>query len=230
MQQINKNMKLQQQKQQQQIDQQLQPSRIELARAELKKYENRKFTISELKDYAAGIIPYFATQQKRYKVSDYPDEPTIRYYIGEGLVDKPAGKYGVTALFSRKHLLQILAIKYLQYQELTLKKIKKMLEGLDENSLEDILFRGKGESIAWKTPREEKSVEPQDEAIEDWTKLSVNRNIQLLIKSEYLPADLNKRRNMLEMLRTRIERMVDEQKRLVENEEDIGGDADLSKL
>ena len=99
--------------------------------------------ISEL----AGALPSFAGKQQKYGVSTYPDERTIRYYMNEGLVDKPAKYRGTSAVFSYRHVLQVLAVKYLQAEYLPLNKIKNMLSGLGEKELEDILLEAGGADV-----------------------------------------------------------------------------------
>ena len=95
----------------------------------------------------ARLLPSFAGRQQKYGVSTYPDERTIRYYMNEGLVDKPAKYRGTSAVFSYRHILQVLAVKYLQAEYLPLNKIKNMLSGLEEKELEDILLSGGGPDV-----------------------------------------------------------------------------------
>jgi DNA-binding transcriptional MerR regulator len=101
----------------------------------LKKSRKEYLTLSELTTESARIIPYIADEQKRGKVAVYPDERTIRYYINEGLVDKP----GKDKRFTYKHLLQILVIKYLQSRFLPLNQIKQIVNKLDEKDMEILL-------------------------------------------------------------------------------------------
>ena len=112
----------------------------------LRSVRNKEYnTLDELVTEAARIIPYIALEQKRYKVSVYPDERTLRYYINEGLVDKPSASKDTQSRFTYRHLLQILAIKHLQAQYLPLTKIKEMLAGLEEEQLEEIITGGQEE-------------------------------------------------------------------------------------
>src|SRR4051812_50166558 len=45
------------------------------------------------------------------RVRDLPDRRSIRWYTTTGLVDRPAGLRGRTALYGSRHLLQIVAGK-----------------------------------------------------------------------------------------------------------------------
>jgi DNA-binding transcriptional MerR regulator len=67
------------------------------------------------------------------QAADEISERTIRYYRTLGLLDAPAGNY--TRIFSRKHRLQLIAIRLYQAQGLPLRKIRDELYG---KSLEDL--------------------------------------------------------------------------------------------
>jgi DNA-binding transcriptional MerR regulator len=69
------------------------------------------------------------------RVRDIPDPRTIRYYTTLGLVDRPAEMRGRTALYRRRHLMQLVAIKRLQARGLTLVQIQEKLLGLSAAAL-----------------------------------------------------------------------------------------------
>src|SRR5262249_3405794 len=70
------------------------------------------------------------------RVRDVPDRRTIRYYTTLGLLDRPAEMRGRTALYGRRHLLQLVAIKRLQARGLSLAEIQERLVGLPNSRLE----------------------------------------------------------------------------------------------
>jgi DNA-binding transcriptional MerR regulator len=72
------------------------------------------------------------------RVRDVPDVRTIRYYTTLGLLDRPGELRGRTALYGRRHLLQLVAIKRLQAQGLTLQQVQERLLGLTDGDLERI--------------------------------------------------------------------------------------------
>ncbi len=108
----------------------------------LKNKEN--ISLRELIAELAIILPDFVQAQQKYGVSTYPDERTIRFYMNRGLIDKPEKYRGTSAVFSYRHILQVVSIKYLQSEYLPLKKIKAMLSGLSDKEMEDILLGGIG--------------------------------------------------------------------------------------
>jgi DNA-binding transcriptional MerR regulator len=101
------------------------------------------------------------------RVRDVPDRRAIRWYTTTGLVDRPAGLRGRTALYGSRHLLQLVAVKRRQAQGHSLAAIQAELAGASDAELalaarvpEDLL-RGGDEAPAadgpvrsrfWATP------------------------------------------------------------------------------
>ena len=69
------------------------------------------------------------------RVRDLPDARTIRWYQTLGLVDRPAHFRGRTALFGRRHLLQLAAIKKLQAADFPLADVQRGLAGKNDAEL-----------------------------------------------------------------------------------------------
>jgi DNA-binding transcriptional MerR regulator len=69
------------------------------------------------------------------RVRDVPDLRTIRYYTTLGLLDRPAAMRGRTALYGDRHLLQLVAIKRLQAQGLSLAEVQQRVVGLSNAGL-----------------------------------------------------------------------------------------------
>lgn len=72
------------------------------------------------------------------RVRDRPDPRTIRYYTTLGLLDRPAAFRGRTALYGRRHLLQLVAIKRLQAEGLSLRTVQERMLGLSDRRLEEL--------------------------------------------------------------------------------------------
>jgi DNA-binding transcriptional MerR regulator len=72
------------------------------------------------------------------RVREVPDLRTIRYYTTLGLLDRPAEMRGRTALYGRRHVLQLLAIKRLQGHGESLAAIQRRLLGLPDAELEKL--------------------------------------------------------------------------------------------
>ncbi len=98
-----------------------------------------QFTIADLRSLVArglAVSGYEPTASAR--VRDVPDTRTIRYYTTLGLLDRPAEMRGRTAFYDRTHVLQLVAIKRLQAENLTLSDIQSRLTGLPPKSLAKI--------------------------------------------------------------------------------------------
>jgi DNA-binding transcriptional MerR regulator len=69
------------------------------------------------------------------QVRAVPDIRTIRYYTTLGLIDRPAELRGRTALYAPRHVLQLVAVKRLQAEGLSLAEIQARLTGLPDSKL-----------------------------------------------------------------------------------------------
>src|SRR5688572_18690594 len=82
-----------------------------------------------------------AQLERNYQATDngqvraIPDERSVRYYTTLGLVDRPAAMRGRTALYGRRHLAQLVAIKRLQSLGKPLGEIQQLLPTLDDATL-----------------------------------------------------------------------------------------------
>src|SRR5688572_3237699 len=87
------------------------------------------------------------------RVRELPDRRAIRWYTTIGLLDRPAGMRGRTALYGQRHLAQLVAIKRLQAQGHSLAEIQgelvgatdaalMHLAGIEEAVLEDVVEAG----------------------------------------------------------------------------------------
>ncbi len=95
--------------------------------------------LDELVSLAAEVIPKVTGPQLRQRVSEIPDVRTVRYYIQQGLVDRPLGSEGPAALYGFRHLLQLVAIKVLQGHFLPIRAIKEALGKVETAELENRL-------------------------------------------------------------------------------------------
>jgi len=197
-------------------------------------------TLDELVTEAARIIPHIAQEQRRYRVTVYPDERTLRYYIKEGFVDRPSSRDN-KARFTYRHLLQILAIKHLQAEYLPLTKIKDILAGLDEEQMEEIIIGGKEDYVEYSRisspmrrraalhfdinesadayPSEDislqfkKRVPERSDIPDEWLRISVTDDIELNIRSSSIPRAPEKKREFLERLTAKLRIYLESEKK-----------------
>jgi hypothetical protein len=93
------------------------------------------WTIEELGGQVAEALADGYRGVPSGRVRDVPDLRTIRYYTTLGLLDRAAAMRGRTALYGRRHLFQLVAIKRLQARGHSLAEIQQRLVGLSDTAL-----------------------------------------------------------------------------------------------
>jgi hypothetical protein len=93
------------------------------------------WTIDQLGAQTARALAVDYDGPPNDRIRDVPDRRTIRYYTTLGLVDRPPQMRGRTALYGRRNLMQLVAIKRLQAQGLSLAEIQRQLVGLTDAAL-----------------------------------------------------------------------------------------------
>jgi DNA-binding transcriptional MerR regulator len=112
-------------------------------RKELEKHRGRSdIRLDELVEIANHLISLVVPQQPSDRVAETLNERTLRYYITEGLIDRPLGKEGTAALYGYRHLVQIVAVKLLQGSYLPIRRIREVLADKSNEELELILAEG----------------------------------------------------------------------------------------
>lgn len=101
--------------------------------------EEPRWTLKQLVAAIGRVLaeqPEPAGDSKRVRWN--PNARLVRYYTTLGLLDRPVEFRGRTALYSWRHLLQLLAIKRLQRDGATLADIQGRLGGLPSSRLASI--------------------------------------------------------------------------------------------
>jgi DNA-binding transcriptional MerR regulator len=97
------------------------------------------FTMQRFLAILKEQLPKVAPSQTKYRVTQMPTDRTIRFYTANGLVDKPAAREGTHALYGYRHLLQVLAVKYLQSHYFPLVKIRSLVQNVGNRDLEMLI-------------------------------------------------------------------------------------------
>lgn len=93
------------------------------------------WTIDELAARASEALSQLALAQGSGRVREVPDVRAIRYYTTTGLLDRPLKFEGRTALYGKRHLLQLVAIKRLQAAGTPLAEVQQRLHGVTDAAL-----------------------------------------------------------------------------------------------
>ncbi|MEU8385521.1 MerR family transcriptional regulator [Streptosporangium sp. NPDC048865] len=95
-----------------------------------------EWTIGELVERASAALT--PTAQLNGRVRDMPNERLVRWYSTIGLLDPPLARRGRVAVYGRRHLLQIVAVKRRQSDGRTIAEIQAELAGATDQALESI--------------------------------------------------------------------------------------------
>jgi DNA-binding transcriptional MerR regulator len=100
---------------------------------------NGKWRIDQLMKLAVRALEQAPPAgQLSGRVRDVPDIRTIRYYTTIGLIDRPAEIRGRTAFYGPRHLRQLVAVKRLQAQGMSLVQIQESLTGVSSRKLDQL--------------------------------------------------------------------------------------------
>lgn len=128
-----------------------------------------RWTIRELSEAAAAALRASADYSgpPNDRVREAPDLRLVRYYTTLGLLDRALEFRGRTALYGRRHLLQLVAVKRLQAQGLSLADVQRRLCGLPDDDLEAIA-RIPPDRVADSSPVPEPTNEPRARLDDFW--------------------------------------------------------------
>lgn len=96
------------------------------------------WTITELAEQAAAALAADGSVRVNGRVRDLPNERLIRWYTTIGLVDPPLGRRGRSALYGRRHLFQLVAIKRRQSAGRSIAEIQIELAVATDETLQRI--------------------------------------------------------------------------------------------
>ncbi|GAA3625660.1 hypothetical protein GCM10022267_09850 [Lentzea roselyniae] len=93
------------------------------------------WTLDELLERVSAALTAEYSGAPNGRVRDVPDRRAVRWYATTGLVDRPSAMRGRTALYEKRHLLQLVAVKRLQSQGRTLAEVQAELAGATDTTL-----------------------------------------------------------------------------------------------
>ncbi|RKT55294.1 MerR family transcriptional regulator [Saccharothrix australiensis] len=96
------------------------------------------WTIEQLPERVAALLAGNYDGQRSGRVRELPNGRAIRWYTTIGLVDRPTASRGRTALYGRRQLLQIVAVKRLQAAGHSLAEVQALLVGASDARLAEL--------------------------------------------------------------------------------------------
>lgn len=123
---------------------------------------------------AAGMRPTNASARAA------PSARSIRFYVANGLLDRPEGT-GTAAIYNYRHFLQLLAIKIRQRQGVTLDIIKQEMRELTGDALERRVATALAGSLA---TGPEPAARRDDDHPLTWRRLAVADGVELHVRDD----------------------------------------------
>jgi DNA-binding transcriptional MerR regulator len=109
-----------------------------------------------------------------------PSARSIRFYVANGLLDRPEGT-GTAATYNYRHFLQLLAIKIRQREGSTLESIKSELHELTGDSLERRVATSLAPALG---VRADAAVQSDDEHPFTWRRVPVADGIEIHVRDD----------------------------------------------
>lgn len=110
------------------------------------------WTLDELLERVSAALTAEYSGAPNGRVRDVPDRRAVRWYATTGLVDRPSAMRGRTALYEKRHLLQLVAVKRLQSEGRALAEIQAELAGATDATLAAIARVPQGLLQSGETP------------------------------------------------------------------------------
>jgi DNA-binding transcriptional MerR regulator len=124
---------------------------------------------------AAGVRPTNASARVA------PSARSIRYYIANGLLDRPEGA-GTTATYNYRHFLQLLAIKIRQREGATLDLIRGEMRELTGDALERRVATSLAAALGATVETRTKHVD--EKAPASWRRIQVADGVELHVRED----------------------------------------------
>jgi len=125
---------------------------------------------------AAGMRPTNASARAA------PSARSIRFYVANGLLDRPEGT-GTAATYNYRHFLQLLAIKIRQREGVTLDAIKSELKELTGDALERRVATALATTMG-STPVDTRARGGDDDQTLSWRRLAVVDGVEIHVRDD----------------------------------------------
>jgi DNA-binding transcriptional MerR regulator len=97
-----------------------------------------RWTLRQLKTLLEAALQELGVKRRNNQASDDPDVRTFRFYMDIGLLDRATVLEGRTGKFGLRHLMQLVAIRRLQSDGLTLNEIQGELLNITDEKLSEL--------------------------------------------------------------------------------------------
>lgn len=133
-----------------------------------------------LASHAAALIDAAGMRPTNASARVAPSARAIRFYVANGLLDRPEGT-GTAATYNYRHLLQLLSIKIRQREGRTLDAIREELKAITGDSLERRVAQSLAPALVG---NDTAALAREDDAPVVWRRVPVSDGIELHVRDD----------------------------------------------
>ena len=134
-----------------------------------------------LASHVTGLVDSVGVRPTNASARAAPSARSIRYYIANGLLDRPEGT-GTSATYGYRHFLQMLAVKIRQREGATLQTIKREMKELTGDSLERRVATALAAALG--ATAETRRVNADQEGPASWRRVVVADGVELHVRED----------------------------------------------
>ena len=134
-----------------------------------------------LASHVTGLVDSVGVRPTNASARAAPSARSIRYYIANGLLDRPEGT-GTAATYGYRHFLQLLAVKIRQREGATLETIRREMKELTGDSLERRVATSLGAALG--ATAETRRTNADSEGPHSWRRVVVADGVELHIRED----------------------------------------------
>jgi hypothetical protein len=134
-----------------------------------------------LASHVTGLVDSIGVRPTNASARAAPSARSIRYYIANGLLDRPEGT-GTAATYGYRHFLQLLAVKIRQREGATLETIKGEMKELTGDSLERRVATSLGNALG--ATLETRRTNVDSEGLLSWRRVTVADGVELHVRED----------------------------------------------
>jgi hypothetical protein len=134
-----------------------------------------------LASHVSGLVDSIGVRPTNASARAAPSARSIRYYIANGLLDRPEGT-GTAATYGYRHFLQLLAVKIRQREGATLETIKGEMKELTGDSLERRVATALGNALG--ATAETRRTNVDSDGLLSWRRVIVADGVELHVRED----------------------------------------------
>jgi DNA-binding transcriptional MerR regulator len=131
--------------------------------------------------HVTGLVDSIGVRPTNASARAAPSARSIRYYIANGLLDRPEGT-GTAATYGYRHFLQLLEVKIRQREGATLETIKREMKELTGDSLERRVATALGAALG--ATAETRRTNADREGPSSWRRVTVADGVELHVRED----------------------------------------------